>query len=65
MLVLSRKLSDSVMIGDGIRITVLKVERNQVRLGIEAPNDVTVLRTELLEREHDCVVLDTPRRAPK
>ena len=37
MLVLSRKLSQQVMIGPDIRITIVKLERNQVRLGIEAP----------------------------
>ena len=51
MLFLSRKPLQSVIIGDGITITVLKVERNQVRIGIVAPPDVSVLRSELLERE--------------
>lgn len=51
MLVLSRKPFESLMIGDGITITVLKVERNQVRIGIVAPAKVSVLRSELLERE--------------
>lgn len=49
MLVLSRKPLQSIMIGPDIRITIVKVERNQVRLGIEAPRDVTILRDELIE----------------
>jgi carbon storage regulator len=49
MLVLSRKPLQSIMIGSDIRITIVKVERNQVRIGIEAPRDVTILREELVE----------------
>jgi carbon storage regulator len=37
------------MIGSDIKITIVKVERNQVRIGIEAPRDVTILRDELIE----------------
>jgi carbon storage regulator len=48
MLVLSRKLNEKIVIGDGIVITVVKVDRNQVRLGIEAPGDVPVFREEIL-----------------
>jgi carbon storage regulator len=48
MLVLSRKPLQSIMIGSDIRITVVKVERNQVRIGIEAPRELTVLRSELI-----------------
>jgi carbon storage regulator len=47
MLVLSRKLSQQIMIGSEISITVVKIEGNQVRLGIQAPADVTILREEL------------------
>jgi len=47
MLVLSRKLSQQIMIGTEISITVIKIEGNQVRLGIQAPSDVTILRAEL------------------
>jgi carbon storage regulator len=49
MLVLSRKPLQSIMIGPDIKITIVKVERNQVRIGIEAPRDVTILRDELVE----------------
>jgi len=49
MLVLSRKAMQSVTIGSDIKITVIRVEGNQVRIGIEAPNDVRILRGELLD----------------
>ena len=60
MLVLSRKQAETLVIGDGIRITVLRVDRNQVRLGIEAPNRVPVLRAELLERSEPAETLPAP-----
>jgi carbon storage regulator len=49
MLVLSRKPLQSIMIGPDIKITIVKVERNQVRIGIEAPRELTILRDELVE----------------
>jgi carbon storage regulator len=49
MLVLSRKVSQQVMIGTDIRITIVRIERNQVRLGIEAPAGVGILRNELAD----------------
>jgi carbon storage regulator len=49
MLVLSRKPSQQIWIGPDITITVLRVERNQVRLGITAPPGVTILRQELVD----------------
>jgi carbon storage regulator len=48
MLVLSRKRFEGLQIGDNIKITVVKIDRNGVRLGIEAPEGVTILREELL-----------------
>ena len=47
MLVLSRKLGEKIVIGERVVLTVVKVDRNQVRLGIEAPADVTVFREEI------------------
>ena len=41
MLVLSRKPLQSIMIGSDIKITIVKVERNQVRIGIEAPREMS------------------------
>ncbi|MDR3619750.1 MAG: carbon storage regulator [Paludisphaera borealis] len=49
MLVLSRKSMQSVTIGSDIRITVIRLEGNQVRIGIEAPRDVRILRDELVD----------------
>lgn len=48
MLVLSRKLNEKIIINGDITITVVKIDRNQVRIGIEAPGDVPVYREELL-----------------
>lgn len=47
MLVLSRKLGEKVVIGNGITLTVVEVTGNRVRLGIDAPDDVRILRAEL------------------
>ncbi len=48
MLVLSRKIGEKILIGDHIVLTVVKIDRNQIRLGIEAPTDVKVYREELV-----------------
>ena len=60
MLVLSRKKYESIRIGDDIEITVLEVRGGRVRLGIAAPNDVRVMRHELLPREIDPVANAAP-----
>jgi carbon storage regulator len=51
MLVLSRKLGQRFQVGDEVRITVVKIDRNSVRIGIEAPGDVTVYREEIAPPE--------------
>ncbi len=51
MLVLSRRESQQIKLGDSIVVTVVKVGGDRVRLGIEAPLDVLVLRGELERRE--------------
>ena len=48
MLVLTRKLMEKLFIGDDICVTVVRLEGGQVRLGIDAPRDVTVVRAELV-----------------
>ena len=48
MLVLSRRVGEELWIDDNIRVVVLETRRGQVRLGIQAPRDVPVLRKELL-----------------
>ena len=47
MLVLTRKLNQDIQIGENVRITVLKIKGNTVRLGIEAPRNIRVVRGEL------------------
>jgi carbon storage regulator len=49
MLVLTRKPNQAIVIGDDIRVVVVSVDRDQVRLGIEAPRDITVHRAEVYE----------------
>jgi carbon storage regulator len=49
MLVLSRRSGEALVIGDGIRVVILSVEGERVRVGIEAPREVPVLRAELAE----------------
>ena len=47
MLVLSRKLGEKIVIGDSIVLTVVKIDRNQIRLGVEAPANVAIFREEI------------------
>lgn len=47
-LILSRKLGESIQIGDDIVITIAEIDRGKIRLAITAPRDVAILRTELL-----------------
>lgn len=50
MLILTRRITESIIIGDDVKITVLGVKGNQVRLGIDAPKDVSVHREEIYAR---------------
>lgn len=49
MLLLTRRVGESLFIGNNIKVTVLGLNGNQVRIGIEAPDDVPILREELVE----------------
>jgi carbon storage regulator len=48
MLVLSRKLGEKIVVNGNIVITVVKIDRNQVRIGIEAPGEIPIYREELV-----------------
>jgi carbon storage regulator len=54
VLVLTRKTNQKIRIGDQIVVTILKVQGDQVSLGIEAPRDTKIFREELLERSERC-----------
>jgi carbon storage regulator len=71
MLVLTRKLGESICIGAKIRLTIVAIDRGKIRLGIEAPREVPIFRQELLTQtrmpgksdsapEEDSVTEETP-----
>ena len=52
MLVLSRKFDESIMIGDSVLIKIVSIQEGQVKIGIEAPKEVRILRTEVYDEIH-------------
>jgi carbon storage regulator len=50
MLILMRRIKESIMIGDDIQVTVLSTQGNQVKIGVSAPRDVPVHREEIYDR---------------
>jgi len=53
MLVLARKLNESIVVGDNITIKVISIDKGVVKLGIEAPKEISIVRNELLEDVKD------------
>lgn len=49
MLILQRKASQSLMIGDDIKISIVEINADRVKIAIDAPKDISILRTELIE----------------
>ena len=64
MLVLSRKKNESIIINDNITVTVIEIRGDKVRLGIEAPKDVTVHRREVYEAIQNARHLDQGTKIP-
>lgn len=64
MLVLTRKLGEAVEIGDDIRITVTDLVNKGVKLGIEAPKSVKIVRAELQQKKKEVKDEDTPVHQP-
>ena len=50
MLVLTRRLGEAITIGDNVKIIVVEIDGNQVKLGIEAPREIEIYREELYEK---------------
>ena len=53
MLILTRRVGESLMVGEEVTVTVLGVKGNQVRIGVNAPKEVAVHREEIYNRIHD------------
>lgn len=51
MLVITRKKDEGFLVGDNIKITVVEISKDRVKIGIDAPNDVKIIRNELYDTE--------------
>ncbi|MGB5325917.1 MAG: carbon storage regulator CsrA [Pseudomonadales bacterium] len=59
MLILTRKTGEKILISEDVRITVLNISGTQVKLGIDAPKDVRIMREELIESGESDSAADT------
>lgn len=60
MLILSRRIGETLMVGDEVTVTILEVEGNQIRIGINAPKEIAVHREEIYDRIQQEQQKDTP-----
>lgn len=65
MLILTRRPGESIQVGENIEISILEIRGNQVRLGINAPSDVLVLRSELADITRNTDGASPPPGAPQ
>jgi len=65
MLVLARKLDESIVLGDNITIKVISIDKGVVKLGIDAPREVSIIRNELLEDVKDLNIAASKEAKPE
>ncbi|QDT94384.1 carbon storage regulator [Gimesia algae] len=65
MLVLTRKRDEVIQIGDNIVIKILKTGKGAIKIGIDAPGDIRVIRGELLETEKQTEAVESPDSAQR
>lgn len=68
MLILTRKVGESIIVGDDVRVSILEIKGRQVRIGIQAPHDVTIHREEIYKmiqaREESGANVTDPHKTP-
>ncbi len=64
MLILTRKLQEGIIIGNDIKIVIVEIRPSKVRIGIEAPRDITILRNELIDLDQQMVSGGTFHQTP-